>query len=652
MSSRIRQTVSFALVLAMLSMGLVAAHAQRRPYRMTDRQVDEMIRRVETSADRFRATLANALDRSTYDGTRTEDDINRFVQSFESATDQLRDRFNRRVSVAADVENVLRQASDINQFMLRNRLTQRAQSDWSLVRNDLNALAQAYGVGWQWNQQGTFPPPAGSTVPSRVNDQQVAAIIRRIENRTDTFRAALERGLDRSIYDGTRAENNINQFIRDFETATDALRDRFNSRRSVASDVENVLRRAASVDEFMRRNQLNQRAENQWSLLRTDLGELATAYNVAWNWDSTNTFPTPGGGYTANNRLTGTYRLDPSRSDNARDIAERAARNLPAGERQRVSERLASRLESPDMLAIERTGSRVTIASSRAPQTTFDADGRVSNEQLPNGRASRVTASLSGERLTVRSAGFRENDFTVTFEPVNNGRQLQVTREIWNDRLGNTPIVVRNVYDRTSDVADFGVYNGSTASTYPPTTGGAYGDYAIRDGEMIVAAMNTDLTSRTTQTGDRFTMTVREPAQYRGAVIEGRVANVSRSGRVTGRSEMALDFENIRMPDGRTYRFAGFIETVRTPNGETVRVDNEGTVRDDDSRGTTTAQRAAIGTAVGAIIGAIAGGGKGAAIGAIVGAGAGAGSVYVQGREDIELLSGTELTIRASAPNR
>ncbi len=115
---------------------------------------------------------------------------------------------------------------------------------------------------------------------------------------------------------------------------------------------------------------------------------------------------------------------------------------------------------------------------------------------------------------------------------------------------------------------------------------------------------------------------------------------------------MALDFENIRMPDGRTYRFAGFIETVRTPNGETVQVDNEGTVRDDDSRGTTTAQRAAIGTAVGAIIGAIAGGGKGAAIGAIVGAAGGAGSVYVQGREDIELLSGTELTIRASAPNR
>jgi len=80
-------------------------------------------------------------------------------------------------------------------------------------------------------------------------------------------------------------------------------------------------------------------------------------------------------------------------------------------------------------------------------------------------------------------------------------------------------------------------------------------------------------------------------------------------------------------------------------------VDNEGTVRDSNQT-TQTEQRAAIGTAVGAIIGAIAGGGKGAAIGAILGAGAGAGSVYAQGRNDLDLMRGSQVTIRASAPNR
>ena len=80
-----------------------------------------------------------------------------------------------------------------------------------------------------------------------------------------------------------------------------------------------------------------------------------------------------------------------------------------------------------------------------------------------------------------------------------------------------------------------------------------------------------------------------------------------------------------------------------------VRVDNEGAVRDNDQT-KQTVTRTAIGTAVGAIIGAIAGGGKGAAIGAVIGAGAGAGSVYIQGRDDLNLNAGTEVTIRATGP--
>jgi outer membrane lipoprotein SlyB len=70
-------------------------------------------------------------------------------------------------------------------------------------------------------------------------------------------------------------------------------------------------------------------------------------------------------------------------------------------------------------------------------------------------------------------------------------------------------------------------------------------------------------------------------------------------------------------------------------------------VEENDDRSARTAERTAIGAAVGAIIGAIADGGKGAAIGAAIGAGVGAGSVYAQGRDDLELLRGTELTVRA-----
>jgi hypothetical protein len=112
---------------------------------------------------------------------------------------------------------------------------------------------------------------------------------------------------------------------------------------------------------------------------------------------------------------------------------------------------------------------------------------------------------------------------------------------------------------------------------------------------------------------------------------------------------MTLNFDRVRF-NGRSYDFAGVLENIQTASGEDVRIDNEGGIEEGDSQTKSTVERTAIGTAVGALIGAIAGGGKGAAIGAAVGAGAGAGSVYVQGRDDLELSKGTRITIRATAP--
>ena len=172
----------------------------------------------------------------------------------------------------------------------------------------------------------------------------------------------------------------------------------------------------------------------------------------------------------------------------------------------------------------------------------------------------------------------------------------------------------------------------------------------IPSGTQLVAVLNTNLSTQNARDNDRFTMTVRSPGQYEGATIEGYVTNVNRSGRVTGRSDLTLNFDSIRLRDGGSYRFAGIVDSVRTPDGQNVRIDNEGAVREEDSQTNKTVTRTAIGTAVGAIIGAIASGGKGAAIGAVIGAGAGAGSVYVQGRNDLELNTGTEVTVRTTGP--
>jgi uncharacterized protein YcfJ len=159
--------------------------------------------------------------------------------------------------------------------------------------------------------------------------------------------------------------------------------------------------------------------------------------------------------------------------------------------------------------------------------------------------------------------------------------------------------------------------------------------------------LDTALSTKTNVEGDRFTASVVEPRTYEGATLQGHIAKLNRSGRMTGRTEMSLDFDTITI-NGRTSPFYGQISKVLAT--ESVKsVDEEGNV-ESASKTKDTEIRGIGGAALGAIIGAIAGGGTGAAIGAIVGAGAGAGSVYVQGNKDLLLDTGTQIVVRTTAP--
>jgi hypothetical protein len=645
--------LALAVAFAFISIGTILhgeAQGQRRAVRVNDRQVEQIIRSIERRSDTFRRSFDNAMDRSRLDGTYAEDSANEFVRTFENSTNQLRARFDGRSAAASDVETVLSSAAVIDQFMRTNLRQAKVQGDWALLRRDLQRLANAYSVAFNLNGRVLPPVVVANQRAYRVSDAQIATTLRRVETNSDTFRRALNRALDRSRLNNTNREDNIVEYVSDFENSTDALRRKFDGRTSVAGDVSNVLVRAARIDDFMKRN-LGREAvvQRDWRRVRTDLNRLANFYSVAYNLDNRIGMPS----YTAigiggiptsrDSVLTGTYRLDTYRSDNARTVAENATRTANPNNRQRISDNLIRRLSSPQMLAVERRGARVMLASSVSPQITLDADGVEHVERYPNGRASRVRATLVGDTLTVVSNGDRANDFSVVFTALDGGRRMMVTRGVYLEGL-NKAVEVRSYYDRTSPVAQFDLFrNGNTAST---------NNFILPRNTVLIATSNTMLSTRTARDGDRFTMTVRSPSQYAGAVIEGYVTNTSRSGRVAGRAEMNLNYETIRMPNNQVYRFAGITENVRATSGEAVRIDNEGTLKEDDSQTTRTVGRAAIGTGIGALLGALLGGGDGAAIGAAVGAGTGVGSVYVQGRDDLELPSGSEFTIRASSPGR
>ncbi len=615
-------------------------------YSNNDTSLRDLVRRIQTRTTTFSNTAQNALNRSSISNS-SRDEFNRLLADFESSVSQLNRRSFTRQSTQTEVRDALDRAALINNFLLNNRLGYGVQRDWDLVRADLDQLAQVYNLNWQWNTGSVGGPTGGSGYGDyNLSDTQMRQLIQRIDNRASTFSRSFRQDLNRGTVNDRYGLDEARRQLSEFESATAQLRSRVNTRQANASDVRTVLDRAAVLNTYVTNHQLGYQTKNNWDLLRQDLDRLASAYNIAWNWSTT---PGSGSVYSTDAQLTGTYRINTTQGDDARRIADDVTRSLPTTDRQRVYDSLLRRLDPPQMLAIDRQGSNVTIASTRAPQINFVADGREHIETNPNGRTVRVRASLTGNQLSITRSGDRAQDFTVTFEPIDNGRRLLVTRRLYSDQF-NQPVTVQTYYDKTADVAQLNLYESSPeygTGTVGTTTSG---DFVIPNGTQLVAVLNSNLSTQTARDNERFTMTVRSPSEYEGATIEGYVTNVDRAGRITGRADMTLNFDSIRLRDGRTSRFAGILESVRTPDGQSVRIDNEGAVREGDSQTTRTVQRAAIGTAVGAIIGAIAGGGKGAAIGAVIGAGAGAGSVYVQGRNDLELSTGTEVTIRATGP--
>jgi len=215
--------ILFVCSLVMLITLVASAGAQvvGQPYRLSDREVGRLLDRIKSKTNTFRESLKKALNNSRLDRTQREDNINDYVKAFEEETKRLDDHFHHHKSTTADVDSVLQRATRINTFMTLHPLDARVQGDWATLRADLELLANAYNISWQWS--GEFRTPPLVELPYRVNDKQVEELIHRIETQSDVFRKSLDTALDRSRLDGTRREDDINSFVKEFYQETKRL---------------------------------------------------------------------------------------------------------------------------------------------------------------------------------------------------------------------------------------------------------------------------------------------------------------------------------------------------------------------------------------------------------------------------------------------
>jgi len=105
------------------------------------------------------------------------DEARRQLSEFESATAQLRARINSRQTNSSDVRNVLERAAFINSYVTDHQLGYQTKNNWDLLRQDLDSLASAHNIAWNWSTQpvpgsGGYSTDAQLTGTYRINTAQ------------------------------------------------------------------------------------------------------------------------------------------------------------------------------------------------------------------------------------------------------------------------------------------------------------------------------------------------------------------------------------------------------------------------------------------------------------------------------------------------
>jgi hypothetical protein len=177
-------------------------------------------------------------------------------------------------------------------------------------------------------------------------------------------------------------------------------------------------------------------------------------------------------------------------------------------------------------------------------------------------------------------------------------------------------------------------------------------EFVVQSGTRIPLALINSLSTRRSREGDRVYLETAFPIIAggrvvipRGSYVAGTITQSKASGRVSGKSELYIRFDNLTLPNGVTRDFRGRLGAADGNAGTVDRQEGKVTA-DGDKAGD--ARKVGEGAAIGASIGSIGGAvahrpGLGVGVGAAAGAAAGLAGVLLSRGPDVVLPRGTTL---------
>lgn len=149
----------------------------------------------------------------------------------------------------------------------------------ALVALCLPALAAAQGT---WGSDRDYGRNNGR-YGNRYDSRSLREAARRVSDRSRDFQRHLDSALDRSRFDDTRREDNINMLANEFRNAAHYFRSRVSDGRNYNGDVneaQRLLQIGSRLDRIVSRVRLDSRTASDWSQIRQDLRLIADVFNL------------------------------------------------------------------------------------------------------------------------------------------------------------------------------------------------------------------------------------------------------------------------------------------------------------------------------------------------------------------------------------
>lgn len=246
----------------------------QQPWRLTDKEADALFDRLGNRTDKFHDALSKGLKKTSLDKGRGDDSALQYAEDLKVSARRLRDRFDGKRSVAADVEEVLRRSLYLDDFMQQHPVVTGADREWAEVRQQLDLLGRAWNV--RWHESGP------DNRPSRLNDAEVLPLAEGIKRNAEQLRYDTDKALKNNRTIDKQVRKNVSDTLRDLARSADRLKNRIRDSQDAARQVDELLRLGATVDRFFGQYRLGGRVQGDWGIIRNYLNQVARTYNVRW----------------------------------------------------------------------------------------------------------------------------------------------------------------------------------------------------------------------------------------------------------------------------------------------------------------------------------------------------------------------------------